>query len=627
MSDPHFICPHCSQHLEAPSDMSGENISCPACGRTITVPPLSGPPPMPDPAARIVKADRLPLQKRCARNLAIVVGCAVVLIWGIASLIRHAPDSQTSPTRHFFAKQGQPLPIDETPLLADTQSSIDKSLVFFRYIDLLSSDWPAVTTNQDAFAKSVATYRRQLALAREYVQSAALDNEYEGLLSAQEELLTVYLAVLRSMNNIDENALVRAEREVTESSYNAGFAGGQAAAVAANNDAGFVGSALVGLGTYALGMWLEESEKSTVRNQAYGELVQREIQKYDSACAQYEALVRKSSQTLATRHGWRAEESGCAMPQAHLEQKQTAANNGDWAALASLLKSECSARPRDPFVMAQCSWAAAWARGANEDAATYDRCDKLLMSALAFIPTDGFYDSIRSAYYAEAGRCALSKTHLTSKNKGYVNGPFDSSRAIRLFLAARKYDPYDSSGWIRLQLGRAYAYASHFDKALTLYNEIQGLYSLDSGFMYDLACVYSAARQCENAWMIFQKCINECQYANIQWAQNDPDLAEVRKRYAAEFQRLTAIRTRADIEWGIMWDDPVLRNDSPFPLTNVRFTPRIASKGKLYTKELTIQYLAPGAGWRWPDVFSIPGSTFDAYNYSVVSDQGTASTQ
>jgi DNA-directed RNA polymerase subunit RPC12/RpoP len=38
MSDFKFNCPHCGQSLEAPEDMLGETITCPACTGSIVLP-------------------------------------------------------------------------------------------------------------------------------------------------------------------------------------------------------------------------------------------------------------------------------------------------------------------------------------------------------------------------------------------------------------------------------------------------------------------------------------------------------------------------------------------------------------------------------------------------------------
>ncbi len=38
MADINFDCPHCGQNLDAPEDMNGWEIECPACSRAIRIP-------------------------------------------------------------------------------------------------------------------------------------------------------------------------------------------------------------------------------------------------------------------------------------------------------------------------------------------------------------------------------------------------------------------------------------------------------------------------------------------------------------------------------------------------------------------------------------------------------------
>ena len=40
MPDISFACPSCNQGLEAPEDMEGQAVECPACRKTMTVPGL-----------------------------------------------------------------------------------------------------------------------------------------------------------------------------------------------------------------------------------------------------------------------------------------------------------------------------------------------------------------------------------------------------------------------------------------------------------------------------------------------------------------------------------------------------------------------------------------------------------
>lgn len=59
MSDFSFNCPHCQQSLEAPEDMLGETIECPACNGSIQLPePEPTPPPRPAPKKKIVTKKR-----------------------------------------------------------------------------------------------------------------------------------------------------------------------------------------------------------------------------------------------------------------------------------------------------------------------------------------------------------------------------------------------------------------------------------------------------------------------------------------------------------------------------------------------------------------------------------------
>lgn len=44
MSDIRFLCPYCAQSIDAPEDMRGRTVDCPACGKPFQVPALASPP-------------------------------------------------------------------------------------------------------------------------------------------------------------------------------------------------------------------------------------------------------------------------------------------------------------------------------------------------------------------------------------------------------------------------------------------------------------------------------------------------------------------------------------------------------------------------------------------------------
>lgn len=222
-----------------------------------------------------------------------------------------------------------------------------------------------------------------------------------------------------------------------------------------------------------------------------------------------------------------------------------------------------------------------------------------------------------------AAYSALEQTKLSTNGARYINGPFDSSRAFRLFKSAHKYDPYDSSGDIRRGLGTAYALAGHFDKALAQYEQVRGNFAEDSEFQLDLARLYALNGKGPESLATIGKLIQSPDFKDIKSLRSDDDLQQLRTNQRAELQEMTALKTQADVEWGTFLDDPILHNNSAFPLTNVRFTPRIQQNGQLYTKELSTNHIAPGSFAKWADEFSVTDSAFESYDYTVVCDQGT----
>ena len=113
-------------------------------------------------------------------------------------------------------------------------------------------------------------------------------------------------------------------------------------------------------------------------------------------------------------------------------------------------------------------------------------------------------------------------------------------------------------------------------------------------------------------------------FVDVNSLRSDEDLQQLRANHRATLKDLTDLKTQADVEWGWVLDDLILYNNSVFPLTNVRFTPRIKQGDQIYTKELSTDHIAPRSFAKWADEFSVTGSAFESYDYTVVCDQGTA---
>ncbi len=90
MPDINFSCPHCSQELEAPEEMAGDTLACPACGMDLTVPAAEQAPPKPLRAvpipAPVVQRTEAGTCPECQANLAegavICISCGLNLKTG-----------------------------------------------------------------------------------------------------------------------------------------------------------------------------------------------------------------------------------------------------------------------------------------------------------------------------------------------------------------------------------------------------------------------------------------------------------------------------------------------------------------------------------------------------------------
>jgi hypothetical protein len=517
-----------------------------------------------------------------------------------------------------------PLSLDETPLIVEPLPNIDKALVFFRYLED-SLAFPQVVSEDGVFnPKAADDYLTRLQLAREHAQEAGLDQELQGIIQDRETLFPKYLQTLRTLFNVTEDHQIRETQEVTVSSFDSGFKGGQTAAALASGGSSLVASALLGVGVYALDMWLTQTEQAAQRDRAYEERKHPLIEEWRRASMVADTNFRKAAQALTARHNWNSSESGASKPQEHTDAMAEAFGTQNLEKLSSLLRAEREARPRDPFVACLGTTLTLVAKGDTAAAADYAQSEKEALEAVKLLPPDSFYDQFRSELYWLAAYSALEQSKPSKKVTGYLNGPHDSSRAVRLFLAAKQHNPYDSSGHIRWGLGTSYALAGHFDKALALHEEVRGNFAEDPDFQLDLARLYALNGKGQESMATVETLLRIPNFADVSSLRSDDDLQQLQANHRATLEELTALKTQADVEWGWVLDDLILYNNSAFPLTNVRFTPRIQQKGQLYTKELSTAQIAPGSFAKWADEFSVTGSAFESFDYTVVCDQGTA---
>jgi len=78
------------------------------------------------------------------------------------------------------------------------------------------------------------------------------------------------------------------------------------------------------------------------------------------------------------------------------------------------------------------------------------------------------------------------------------------------------------------------------------------------------------------------------------------------------------------IDWGVLNDDILLRNDSRFALTNVVLEYELKQDARTWKGELKIEHVAPGQTQVWTNVISVPGGRLTASSAALRCDQDLA---
>ena len=108
---------------------------------------------------------------------------------------------------------------------------------------------------------------------------------------------------------------------------------------------------------------------------------------------------------------------------------------------------------------------------------------------------------------------------------------------------------------------------------------------------------------------------------DIPFIRQDPDLMTLRKKKPKEFADLVAVKSIWNIKFDPVWDDLWLRNDSPFPLTNVVLEVRLEQDQQVWTPVLTAPEIAPGQTVWWRDEVSVPGGWLSRKSATIACDQ------
>jgi hypothetical protein len=287
----------------------------------------------------------------------------------------------------------------------------------------------------------------------------------------------------------------------------------------------------------------------------------------------------------------------------------------EWQAGEAGFDNYNASRPRDPFLKIR----QASTRADNETADAILLAARRCVEAYQSVPTGSDYDLFRTRFLASAADVAV--TAATKDLKGYSQGPSRyAPEALDLVNRYLKSEPSDPGSYGHMLLARALGANHQLREAIEAANAARANWDNDPGFCYRYARLSSLTESPDLAadWLA-------AAYRNgwnqLKFARADPDMENLRTARPDRWAELTTPKLTWKINWGVMNDDVVFQNASPFTLTNVVAQVHVQQGSQVWDKELRCESILPGAACKIENVFSIPGSRYDDAKVSFTSDQ------
>lgn len=297
--------------------------------------------------------------------------------------------------------------------------------------------------------------------------------------------------------------------------------------------------------------------------------------------------IARTATRLASQKGWAAGEVGFD-------------NLGQNGAI--------SRRPRDPFARLK----NAVIRMRNEKAADLIRDMRQCMLAAQHVPDGSVYDQFRAEMLVSASDLAASAASRWWFENGHSYKSQVAEEGIRICRTRLQYDP-DVTDVGKYELAQCLNFSGRHQEALGVAVTAKRQFN-EPGFAYDLSCMSSINGLNKQSldWLARAFSLGN---TDVEWSRNDPDLANMRKAFPAEFRDLTQVKLSGNIVWGVFNDDYTITNNSKFTITNLTVKPIIVRKDRRTYKELYAARIAPGETYTWDSVFSISKEDFVEFEF------------
>lgn len=365
-----------------------------------------------------------------------------------------------------------------------------------------------------------------------------------------------------------------------------------------------VGGALVGLGVDLITSF-------QISDEAKNDAIDIRLREYRRVLSEVDARSKNTTIELLRSRGWSDVEVADETTLKRMERLKLAIQSGDHAEAVKLIRQSIVLNPRNFFAHRLLETHL----GSDTNRAPEQLLESArnLVAACRLVPDAAIYEDYRTWALCDAAVYCIEALDKESRAAGRLWKPNDTSAYTVTVLGemVRRASSTKRHGF-NLFLAVAY-YANHqFSAAGKLIADLRPFESLlvdqipeAAGVLdYLQACIDSRKGETATALQFLRNAVGAgCAVSKDWW--EDTDLEAVRHAHPKDFAELMAVKATWTIEYGLLSDDIVIRNDSQSALSGVLINVSVVSKGKRHDRQLKAESIPPGKVHRWSNVFSV----------------------